>query len=49
MHEYMNKDLLGVPIVAQQVKSLTSIHEDVGRSWASLSELKEPAFLQAVA
>lgn len=34
---------LGVPIIAEWLTNLTSIHEDVGSVPALLSELKDPA------
>ena len=37
-----------VPIVAQQVKNLSSIHEDVGLIPASTQWVKDPALLQAM-
>ena len=36
-HRFQNQ---GVPVVAQQVKNLTSIHEDVGSVLALLSGLR---------
>ena len=39
----------GVPVVAEHVKNLTSIHEDAGSSIPDLTQwVKDPALLQAV-
>ena len=37
----------GVPVVAQQVKNLTSIHKDVGSIPDPAQWIKDAAFLQA--
>ena len=39
---------LGVPVVAQRVKPLTSIHEDMGWIFGLTQSVKGPALLQAV-
>ena len=44
-----NKLSAGVPIVAQQVKNLTSIHEGVGLIPGLTQWIKDPALLQAEA
>ena len=48
--EIMFKKLtLGVPIVAQQVKNPTSVHEDVGWIPGFTQLVKDPVLLQAAA
>ena len=39
--------LLGVPVVAQQVKNLTSIHEDIDSIPGLAQEVKDLTLLQA--
>ena len=45
---HSNKKYGGVPIVAQQVKHLTSIHEDIGLVPGPIQWVKDPAVLSAV-
>ena len=45
LEDLYNPDSGAVPLVAQQVKNPTSIHEDEGSILASLSGLNDPALL----
>ena len=45
---HSNKKYGGVSIVAQQVKNLTSIHEDIGLVPGPTQWVKDPAVLSAV-
>ena len=40
---FFSKDGLGVPVVAQQVTNLTSIHEDMGSVPGLTQWIKDPA------
>ena len=42
------KAILGIPVVAQQVKNPTSIHEDEGLSPGLAQWVKDPVVLQAI-